>query len=95
MKSLELQISERVDLAKKNGQGDAAAAVIKETFPLERKLAALDVICKPFLESFSESAGKNELVESFRVNFNVTESEARIMAGLDRSRKNDSGGWIY
>jgi hypothetical protein len=98
MKSLETQISERVDLAKKNGKGSEAAAIIQENLgkQLERKLAALETLTKPFMEAFQESAGKNELVESFRVNFNMTESEARIAAGVERSNKNGSvPRWEY
>lgn len=98
MKSIELQISERVELAKKNGQGEAAAAIIKENFgaQLEKKLAALDTLTKPFMESFQEggTGAVNMLVESFQKSFGMSLEEAKVAAGVERSRKNDSGyGW--
>jgi hypothetical protein len=99
MKSVEQQISERVELAKKNNKGSEAASILSEApgTQLEKKLAALDLICKPFMESFSEGGTgvKNMLVESFMKNFNMSESQAKIAAGVERSRKNVSDGWIY
>ena len=58
---------------------------------LERKLAELDTLAKPFLESFKESAGKNELVESFKRNFLFSEKEARIAAGVDCGTRSSDG----
>jgi len=94
MKSVELQISELSEVAKKHGKG-SELVLLQEVKPLERRLHELTKLCQPYLESFSESAGKNELVESFKANFGMSEAQARIAAGVDRSNKNGSGGWIY
>ena|ERR1700687_5298129 len=95
MQSVELRISQRVELAKKNNKGSEAAAILAESpgAQLEKKLAALDVLTKPFLESFSEggTGAVNQLVESFQKNFGMTLQEAKVAAGVERSRKNDSG----
>ncbi len=96
MKSIELQISERVELAKKNSKGSEAAAIIAESPGkfLERKLQELDVICKPFMESFSEggTGAVNQLVESFKTNLGFTESEARFAAGVSSAPDRNNGG---
>ncbi len=94
MQSVELRISQRVDLAKKNNKGSEAAAILAESpgQQLEKKLTALDVLTKPFTESWSESAGKNELVESFKANLGFTESEARIAAGVSSAPDRNNGG---
>ena len=99
MQSVELRISQRVDLAKRNSKGSEASAILAESpgQQLEKKLAALDVLTKPFTESFQESGSGvvNMLVESFQKNFGMTLQEAKIAAGVERSRKNASDGWIY
>jgi hypothetical protein len=99
MKSIESQISERVELAKKHSKGSEAAAILAESpgSNLEKKLAALDVLTKPFMESFSEGGTGvvNMLVESFQKNFGMTLQEAKIAAGVERSRKNVTDGWVY
>jgi len=91
MQSVELRISNLVEVAKKNGKGSEAAAIIKENLgtQLEKKLAALDLLCKPFMESWSESAGKNELVESFKANLGFSEAEARIAAGVSSAPRQE------
>jgi ATP-dependent RNA circularization protein (DNA/RNA ligase family) len=95
LKSVELQITERAEIGRKNGKSAEVAAIMSESPGkfLERKLGELDQLVKPFLESIQESEAKNKLVESFRVNFNMTEAEARIAAGVERSHKNDGYGW--
>jgi hypothetical protein len=94
MQSVELRISNRVDLAKRNGKGAEAAAIIADNrgTQMESKLAALDVLTKPFTESWQESAGsgvKNMLVESFKANFDMSQEQAEIAAGVRQSRKNN------
>lgn len=96
MKSIESQIDTCLDVAKRNGKDAEATAIMKEGGAgrsLERKLSELDKLVKPFLESMQESAGKNELVESYKRNLGFTEKEARIAAGVERSHKNDGYGW--
>src|SRR5713226_3203880 len=92
MQSVELRISQRVDLAKKNNKGSEAAAILAESpgQQLEKKLAALDVLTKPFTESWQESSPgvKNMLVESFKANFGMNQNEAEIAAGIRQSNKN-------
>lgn len=90
MESIELRISKRVDLAKKHSKGSEAAAILAESpgTNLEKKLSALDTLTKPFMESFSESAVKNELVESFKANFNMSQEQAEIAAGIRQSNRN-------
>jgi hypothetical protein len=105
MKSIEQVVVGLVEVAEKNGKSAEARAIMKEApgKNLERKAADLEKLVKPFLESFQESAGgKNdaepatrELVESFKRNFNFTEKEARIAAGVDvgGSRNNEGIDW--
>src|SRR5258708_32617828 len=91
MESVELRISKRVDLAKRNSKGSEAAAILAESpgQQLEKKLAALDALTKPFTESWQESGTGvvNMLVESFQKNFGMTLQEAKVAAGVERSRK--------
>jgi hypothetical protein len=95
MQSVETRIANLVSLAEKNGKGSEAKAIIKENLGqfMERKLTELEQLTKPFAESFVESAGKNELVESFKRNLGFSEKEARIAAGLDCGSRNDGFSW--
>ena len=97
MKSIELVVANFIEVAENNGKGSEARAIMKENtaYPsLERKAQELEILTKPFLESFQESAGgKNELVESFKRNFNMSEAEARVAAGVDVGTRNSGFSW--
>jgi hypothetical protein len=100
MKSLESRIDVLVECAKKNGKGSEAKTIISENLGkfLERKLHELEILTRPFLESFRESdngGAKNELAAAFKRNFPwMTEAEARVAAGDGYSpRKNGNYSW--
>jgi hypothetical protein len=87
MKSIEQAVANFVALAEKNGKGKEARAIIQESPGkfLERKAHELEILTKPFAESFNESgkAPVDQLVESFMVNFKMTEAEAKVAAGAN------------
>ena len=95
MKSLESRIAERIDLAKKHSKGSEAAAIIAESPGkfLERKLHELEILTKPFMESFQESAGAtNALVESYQKHLGFSLAEARVAAGISSGPDRNNGG---
>jgi hypothetical protein len=87
MKSIETQIADFREVCKNNGKESEASAIISESRPLEYKLDKLQALAKPFVGTDNSTM----LVESFRRNFNLTESQARIAAGVENSQKNGSG----
>jgi len=95
MQSLELRISNRVDLAKRNNKGSEAAAIISESPGkfMERKLHELELLTKNFVADFKESAGATtKLVESYQKNLGFTLQEARVAAGLSSGPDRNNGG---
>jgi hypothetical protein len=91
MRSIESQIVLMKEVCRSNGKEAEANAIMSESAGqfLEKKLAALDTLAKPFVST----DGKKMLIESFKANFNMTEAQARVAAGVDRSHKNDGQGW--
>ncbi len=89
MKSLEEQIVNLQEVAKRHGRGDEALAIITEKAkPLEYKLERLVQLTRPFVESLNESHGstpesKLKVVEAAQKAFGMTLAQARKFAEID------------